>query len=146
MVCTNHNIIMCASIPFPILKVNQLAKSALNPRSTSSPRLLARRAHPINNLGRGPDQCCPPQSFSCRSPIASRPDQYVRTMAGRAPGAGGRPTAPSLGLPPARARRPASIRSALASCSAPPSQRLQLPSQPETAASLPSLLETRSGF
>lgn len=26
----NHNIIMCASIPFPILKVNQLAKSALN--------------------------------------------------------------------------------------------------------------------
>ena len=26
----NHNI-MCASIPFPILKVNQLAKSALNP-------------------------------------------------------------------------------------------------------------------
>lgn len=32
MVCMNHNIIMRASIPFPILKVNQLAKSALNPR------------------------------------------------------------------------------------------------------------------
>lgn len=105
----NHNIIMCASIPFPILKVNQLGKRAPNPRSPSPPGLRARRVQPADGPGRGRIDAARARGFSCRGPVASPPDQYELTMAPGAPGAGGGRAARSLGLasrPQRRGHRP----------------------------------------
>lgn len=67
-----------------------------------------------------------PYCFPCRINTG-------RTMARRAPGAGGRPTAPLRAEPPARSNAAGFYQAGFG--------QLLSPSWPETAASLPSLLE-----